>query len=291
MMRTKSIAKFLAVMTAAALSAGVLASCGDKGADNDAITIITRESGSGTRGAFVELFEIEEKDADGNKVDKTTDDAVTQKSTSAVITQVSGDENAIGYISLGALNDTVKALKIDGAEATAENVKSGTYKVSRNFNIVTKDTVSDAAQDFMNYILSQEGQQVVTDNKYIAVSDTAAAFTSTKPTGKVVLVGSTSVSPLMAKLKEAYNVINPDLTIEVQEIDSTAGVKAAIEGTCDIGMASRELKDTETGVKATAIAIDGIAIIVNKDNETDEMSAENVKKIYTGEVENWSDIK
>ncbi len=291
MMRTKSIAKFLAVMTAAALSAGVLASCGDKGADNDAITIITRESGSGTRGAFVELFEIEEKDADGNKVDKTTDDAVTQKSTSAVITQVSGDENAIGYISLGALNDTVKALKIDGAEATAENVKSGTYKVSRNFNIVTKDTVSDAAQDFMNYILSQEGQQVVTDNKYIAVSDTAAAFTSTKPTGKVVLVGSTSVSPLMEKLKEAYNVINPDLTIEVQEIDSTAGVKAAIEGTCDIGMASRELKDTETGVKATAIAIDGIAIIVNKDNETDEMSAENVKKIYTGEVENWSDIK
>lgn len=255
------------------------------------ISVYSREDGSGTRGAFVELFGIEEKDASGEKVDMTTTSASITNSTSVMMTSVSGDERGIGYISLGSLNDTVKALKIDGAEATAENVKSGTYKIARPFNIATKDGASDVTQDFIDFIMSAEGQKVVEDSGYIAIDDATDSYTASGKSGKVVVAGSSSISPVMEKLSEAYKALNPDVTIEVQTSDSTTGMNMATEGTCDIGMASRELKDSEIsgGLKPTVIAQDGIAVIVNKGASIDELSSEQVKAIYTGEVVKWED--
>ena len=253
------------------------------------VSVYSREDGSGTRGAFIELFGIEEKDANGDKVDLTTPTAAITNSTSVMMTSVAGDANAIGYISLGSLN-TVKALSIDGAEATAENVKSGTYKVARPFNIVTKDGVSDVAQDFIDYIMSSDGQKVVEENGCISVADNADSYKASGKSGKIVIAGSSSVTPVMEKLAEAYKALNPDVAIEVNQSDSTTGVNMATEGTCDIGMVSRELKDSESGVKATVIAQDGIAVIVNPDASIDELTSDQVKGIYTGELTTWEDV-
>lgn len=254
------------------------------------VSVYSREDGSGTRGAFIELFGIEEKDANGDKVDLTTPTAAITNSTSVMMTSVAGDANAIGYISLGSLNNTVKALSIDGAEATAENVKSGTYKVARPFNIVTKDGVSDVAQDFIDYIMSSDGQKVVEENGCISVADNAGSYKASGKSGKIVIAGSSSVTPVMEKLAEAYKALNPDVAIEVNQSDSTTGVNMATEGTCDIGMLSRELKDSESGVKATVIAQDGIAVIVNPDASIDELTSDQVKGIYTGELTTWEDV-
>ena len=254
------------------------------------VSVYSREDGSGTRGAFIELFGIEEKDANGDKVDLTTPTAAITNSTSVMMTSVAGDANAIGYISLGSLNNTVKALSIDGAEATAENVKSGTYKVARPFNIVTKDGVSDVAQDFIDYIMSSGGQKVVEENGCISVADNADSYKASGKSGKIVIAGSSSVTPVMEKLAEAYKALNPDVAIEVNQSDSTTGVNMATEGTCDIGMVSRELKDSESGVKATVIAQDGIAVIVNPDASIDELTSDQVKGIYTGELTTWEDV-
>ena len=286
--------KVLATVLSAVMIAGCLTGCGSSSGDSagtgtgdnsgsefdssKAITVVSREDGSGTRGAFIELFGIEEKDADGNKVDNTTEDASVTNNTSVMMSTVAGNEYAIGYISLGSLNDSVKAVKIDGNEATVDNIKSGTYKISRPFNIVTKDGLSDVAQDFIDYILSSDGQGVIEKNGYIKNSDNGA-YAGSKPKGKVVVAGSSSVSPVAE--------------IEIQTSDSTTGVESAISGICDIGMASRELKDTETsqGVKATAIALDGIAVVVNKANPVDDISTDTVKGIYTGDITSWADVK
>ena len=261
-------------------------------APSGAIDVISREDGSGTRGAFVELFGIEEE-KDGEKVDMTTQEASITNNTDVMLTTVAGDENSIGYVSLGSLNDTVKAVKIDGAEATAENVADDTYKVARPFNIVTGDKLSDAAQDFENYIMSADGQKIIQDNGYIKADEKAPAYKSNGAKGKVVVGGSSSVTPVMEKLKEAYAKVNKDVTVEVQQSDSTTGVTNAIEGTCDIGMASRDLADSEAkkGVKATVIAKDGIAVIVNKDSKVDELTSAQVKDIYTGKTTKWADVK
>ncbi len=254
------------------------------------VSVSSREDGSGTRGAFVELMGIEEKDASGEKVDMTTTSAAITNSTSVMMTSVAGDENGIGYISLGSLNDTVKALKVDGAEATPDNVKSGDYKVARPFNIVTKDGLSDVAQDFVDFIMSSDGQKIVEEEGYISVAESAAAYAGSGQSGKIVIAGSSSVTPVMEKLAEAYKAINSGVTIEVNQSDSTTGVNMATEGTCDIGMVSRELKDSETGVTPTVIAQDGIAIIVNNASTVDGLSSEQVKGIYTGEIANWEDV-
>ena len=223
------------------------------------ITICSREDGSGTRGAFVELFGIEEE-VDGQKVDMTTPDAKITNSTSVMMTTVEGDVNAIGYISLGSLNDSVTALKIDGAEATAENIENGTYKVVRPFNIATKEGLSEAATDFMNFIMSQEGQAVVEENGYIPVAD-VEAFSGGTASGDVVVAGSSSVTPVMEKLKEAYAEVNPNVNIEVQQSDSTTGMQSAIDGLCDIGMASRELKEEEAAaLTSLGIEIDRLSV-------------------------------
>lgn len=284
--------KGLAVAMAALLGVATMGTTAMAAASGD-ITICSREDGSGTRGAFIELFGIEEKDADGNKVDNTTEAAKITNSTSVMLSTVAQDENAIGYVSLGSLDDSVTAVKIDGAEATAENIESGDYKVVRPFNIATKDDVSEAAQDFITYIMSADGQKIIQDNGYIKADEKAPAYKSNGAKGKVVVGGSSSVTPVMEKLKEAYAKANKDVTVEVQQSDSTTGVTNAIEGTCDIGMASRDLADSEAkkGVKATVIAKDGIAVIVNKDSKVDELTSAQVKDIYTGKTTKWADIK
>ena len=285
---------------------GTMVACGSSGsASNDSktgsagsssksqtITVVSREDGSGTRGAFIELFGIEEKDASGKKVDNTTDDATITNSTEVMMTTVAGDEAAIGYTSLGALNSSIKALKVDGAEATAANVKSGTYKISRPFNIATKGTVSEVTQDFINYILSEDGQKIVESNGYISQGN-SVSFTSNGASVKLVFAVSSSVTPVMQKLLEAYQKVNTGAKIELQENDSTTGMTAAIDGTCDIGMASRELKDSEksAGLTNQVIALDGIAVIVNNKNSASNITSEQVKAIFTGETTDWSNVK
>ena len=253
------------------------------------ISVVTREEGSGTRDAFTELTGVLVKDGD-NKTDNTTTSAVTINSTEAVITNVKDNEAAIGYISLGSLNDTVKALKIGGVEATADNVKSGDYAVSRPFNIAYKGELSDVAQDFVDYIMSSDGQKIVSDNGYVTVSENAA-YSGKKPSGKISVAGSSSVSPVMEKLAEAYQKVNTNAKVEIQTSDSSAGMQSAMGGTCDIGMASRDLKDEEkSALKVETIAKDGIAVIVNNANTCADLTLDQVKSIYTGETTVWSDI-
>lgn len=253
------------------------------------ISVVTREEGSGTRDAFTELTGVLVKDG-SNKTDNTTTSAVTINSTEAVITNVKDNEAAIGYISLGSLNDTVKALKIGGVEATADNVKSGDYAVSRPFNIAYKGELSGVAQDFVDYIMSSDGQKIVSDNGYVTVAENAA-YSGKKPSGKISVAGSSSVSPVMEKLAEAYQKVNTNAKVEIQTSDSSAGMQSAMGGTCDIGMASRDLKDEEkSALKVETIAKDGIAVIVNNANTCDDLTLDQVKSIYTGETTVWSDI-
>ncbi|MBQ3584777.1 MAG: substrate-binding domain-containing protein [Lachnospiraceae bacterium] len=293
--------KKLAVLAmSAAMAVSCMTGCGNSSSDGDSskkfdasneITVVSREDGSGTRGAFIELFGVEQKDENGEKVDYTTTEAIITNSTSVMMTTVAGDLYGIGYISLGSLNDTVKAIKIDGAEAIVENIKNGSYEISRPFNIATKEDISEVAQDFVDFIMSADGQQVIEDNGYISVSD-AAAYAGNKPKGKIVVEGSSSVTPVMEKLKEAYLAVNTNAEIEIQESDSTTGMTSTIEGICDIGMASRELKDSETaeGISGTTIAMDGIAVIVNNNSTVEDLASEDVMKIFTGEVTKWSDV-
>ena len=261
------------------------------GSMEGSIDVISREDGSGTRGAFIELFGVEQKDASGEKVDYTTDDAEITNSTEVMITSVAGDKQAIGYISLGSLNDSVKALKIDGAAATVDDIKDGTYKIARPFNIVTTGEVSDVAQDFINFIFSEEGQKVVEDNGYISQGN-QGAYTASGKSGKVTVAGSSSVTPVMEKLAEAYKAQNSEVTVEVQQSDSTTGVTSALEGVCDIGMASRDLKEEEIakGAQGQVIAMDGIAVVVNNENPVDDLSSGQVKDIYVGDTTDWSDL-
>ncbi|MBS5663892.1 MAG: extracellular solute-binding protein [Roseburia sp.] len=302
MRKRKLLAIAMSVMCTAALMTGCGSSNGasssdagsgsDSGSASQPISVVSREDGSGTRGAFVELTGVEEKDADGNKTDNTTADAIISNSTEIMMTTVSGDEYAIGYSSTGSLNDTVKALNVDGVEPTAQNIKDGKYSLSRPFNIATKGTPGKLAQDFIDYILSEEGQKVVEDNGYIASVDDAKAFKSSGESGKLVVAGSSSVTPVMEKLAEAYKAVNKKAEIEIQESDSTTGMTAAADGTCDIGMASRELEDSEKdkGLTSQAIALDGIAVIVNTQNTRTEITTDMVKKIFTGEVTDWNDV-
>lgn len=253
------------------------------------ITVVSREDGSGTRGAFIELFGVEVKGDDGSRKDMTTKEAIIAKQTDVMMTNVVGDNYAIGYISLGSLNDTVKAVEIEGVIPTPENVKSGSYTVSRPFNIATKGEPTGLAKDFIDYIMSADGQAVV-GSSYIAVNDDAPAYAG-GASGKIVVAGSSSVTPIMEKLKEAYIAINADATIEIQMSDSSAGITGVIDGTCDIGMASRDLKDSELEkLTSTQIALDGIAVIVNHANPQTNLTAEQVRAIFTGELLKWSEI-
>ena len=301
----KKSRKAVALALSVLLAMGALAGCGgsgsesgdasNSGAASQEISVVSREDGSGTRGAFVELTGVEEKDADGNKVDNTTPDAIISNSTSTVMTTVAGNEASIGYISLGSLNDTVKGVKVDDVEPTAENINNGTYKLSRPVNIVTKGEVtetSEAAQDFINFIMSKEGQTIVSEEGYISVGSDSS-YTASGLTGTVTLAGSTSVAPVMDKIAEKYMELNEGVTIEIQQSGSGAGITSTIEGVCDIGMSSRELKENEIaeGVAATKIAMDGIAVIVNVDNTVEDLTSEQIKDIFVGKTTKWSEVQ
>lgn len=300
----KTSGKYVALFMTTALSLSMLTGCGSgnapagSSAENTSefdtareINVLTREEGSGTRGAFIELFGIEQKDEAGEKVDYTTDNAAVTNSTSVMMTTVAGDTYAIGYISLGSLNDTVKALQIDGVDATVENIKSGDYKIARPFNIATKEGLSETAQDFIDFIMSADGQAVIEENGYISVAE-AEPYGGSMEAGEIVVAGSSSVTPVMEKLKEAYLAKNPGVSVEIQQSDSSTGMADAIDGTCDIGMASRDLKDSETeqGLTATVIAMDGIAVIVNQDCPVAGLTSGQVKDIFTGDAAGWNDI-
>ena len=303
---TKNMKRFGAAALSGMLLMGALAGCGSSSSTSETteegsgaapaavsgvIDVVSREDGSGTRGAFIELFGIEVKDENGNKTDRTTPDAIIANQTEVMMQNVAGDKNAIGYASLGSVDDSIKVLSIDGTEASAENVLNGSYKISRPFNIATKGDLSDATQDFINYILSAEGQKVINDNGYIQIDDKAEAFQSNGATGEITVAGSSSVTPVMEKLKEAYEEVNSGVSITIQESDSTTGMTSAMEGVCDIGMASRELSEEEAAeLTPVKIALDGIAVIVNPENALNDLSAEQVCSIFTGEITDWSEL-
>lgn len=288
--------KIIMLLLSVAMLAMLFTGCSQNGGggqsfdESKSITVVSREDGSGTRGAFIELFGIEVKSDDGSKKDMTTKSAVIANQTGVMLTNIQNDMNSIGYVSLGSLNDSVKALSINGIEATTENVKNGTYQIARPFMIATKADVSELTQDFIDFILSKEGQEIVSGS-YIAIADNAPAYSGSKPQGKITIAGSSSVTPVMEKLQEAYLAINTNAKIEIQASDSSAGMSAAMDGTCDIGMASRDLKDSEKEqLTDTAIALDGIAVIVNAKNPLSNLTSEQVKGVFTGEITTWSGL-
>ena len=257
---------------------------------NKPINVISREEGSGTRSAFVELTGVEQKVND-KKVDMTTEDAQITNNTAVMLTTVAGDSYAIGYVSLGSMNESVKAVSVAGIQATAENVANGSYAIARPFNIAYRnDAITDLGMDFIAYIMSAEGQSIVADNGYVA-ADGENAYAGSKPQGKLVIAGSSSVSPVMEKLAEAYQALNADAEIEIQTSDSTTGMTAAMDGSCEIGMASRALKEAEAAeLTGVTIAMDGIAVIVNHENPANDLSVEQIGAIYTGDVMNWDEL-
>lgn len=285
--------KILALTLCVVMAIAVFTGCGNNNADSKTdgapITVISREDGSGTRGAFTELMGIMVDD-----VDNTTTSAEISQSTSVVLTTVAGNKNSIGYVSLGSLNDTVKAVKVDGVDATVENIKGGSYAVSRPFLVVTNDKLTDVSKDFIKFILSKQGQDIIAEEGYITIDDNAAEYETQKGIkGKIVLAGSTSVSPVMQKLADAYKEIYSDVTLEIQQTGSGAGITSTIEGACDIGMSSRDLKPEETaeGIEGTTIAMDGIGVVVNNENSVEDLTSEQIRQIFTGEVTDWSQVK
>lgn len=290
----KTIYAVLSAITLAVLGGTLFAAPKkNKNFGKKSVVLISREEGSGTRGAFVELFGIEMKNAEGKKVDFTSEEADITNSTEVMLTSVAGNKYAIGYVSLGSLNKTVKALKIEGVSPSVSSIKNGTYKISRPFNIVTKQTgLSENASDFIRFILSSDGQAIVEANGYISATQNPA-YIATGKKGKITVAGSSSVTPVMEKLAEAYEKLNPEIKIEVQMSDSTTGVNSTLNGVCEIGMASRELKDSEKakGALQIKIAIDGIAVIINKENPTESASIQSVKDLYIGTISKWGDVK
>ena len=292
-MEEMKMKKILALTLCVVMAAAVFTGCGSKSSNGEAdgapITVISREDGSGTRCAFTELMGIMVDD-----VDNTTTSAEISQSTSVVLTTVAGNKNSIGYLSLGSLNDTVKAVKVDGVDATVENIKGGSYAVSRPFLVVTNDKLTDVSKDFIKFILSKQGQDIIAEEGYITIDDNAADYETQKGiSGKIVLAGSTSVSPVMQKLADAYKAIYSDVTLEIQQTGSGAGITSTIEGACDIGMSSRDLKPEETaeGIEGTTIAMDGIAVVVNNENSVEDLTSEQIRQIFTGEVTDWSQVK
>ena len=291
-MKKIDVKKLVGIAVSACVIFSAFTSCTEeKWNKNSSINVLSREDGSGTRGAFIELFGVEKKNAQGKKVDYTTDEASITNSTAVMLTTVAGNKYAIGYVSLGSLSSSVKAVKIDGVSATVDNINNGSYKIARPFNVAVRNNLSNAAQDFLNYILSSDGQAIIAANKYIKVPATNS-YNASGISGKIVVAGSSSVSPVMEKLIEAYKALNPSVQIELQTSDSTTGVINAIDGTCDIGMASRALKDSEKekGVREVTIAIDGIAVIINNDNPVESLKKSDVEGIFTGKINSWSEL-
>lgn len=272
--------RVFAILAACCVLSTSLSACGS----GSSISVITREDGSGTRSAFIELCGIE---TDGT--DNTVATAEVTNSTAVMLTTVAGNANAIGYVSMGSLDDSVKALSIEGIAANTDNVANGSYAISRPFNLVLPENgLSDAAQDFYNYILSTDAATVISEEGYIPVSD--GSYTAADVSGSITVAGSSSVTPLMTRLKETYASVNPNVNVDIQQSDSTTGVTSTQEGICDIGMASRELAADETGVTSTVLAMDGIAVIVNTENNLENLTLEQIRQVYTGDVTTWGEL-
>ncbi len=262
------------------------------GSDFDAsttINVVSREDGSGTRDAFTEITGVLVEEGDTEQ-DQTYQGATIQNSTNGVMQSVGSDTYAIGYISLGSVDDTVKAINVDGVEPTGENVASGDYAIARPFNIAYSGELSEAAQDFWNFVFSQEGQAIVEEQGYIESPDaTGEPFEANEnASGSISVVGSTSVTPVMEALSEAYP---GDAQVDITSNGSSAGMTAAIDGSADIGMASRELDEEEQGtLESQAVAMDGIAVIVNNENTTEDLALEEIRQIFTGEITTWDEL-
>ena len=287
----RNMAFCLAVMLALGLSAcgGGQGQQDGKDADNgQEITVVSREDGAGTRDAFVEVTGVKK---DG--IDRTADTAEITNSTSVVIQSVAGNKNAIGYISMGAMSESVKPVKVNGVEASADSVKSGDYDLQRPFHIVTKGKLSKLAQDFVDFIMSADGQSVIEEEGYIAINNEAEDYQAKNLSGSITLAGSTSVAPVMEVLADRYKKQNPGVSIEIQQTGSGAGIQSTIEGVCDIGMASRQLveEEKERGIDAKEIALDGIAVIVNKENKLENLAMEEIRQIFTGKITSWDDVR
>ena len=279
----------------------LLAACGsdDAATDNGSaagdfdvatdIHVITREDGSGTRGAFSEIANIVDENGD----DAITQSATVQNGTSAVMQGVAGDVYAIGYISLGSLDNSVKAVNVNGIEATPENIMSGDYEVARNFNVAYGGELSEVAQDFWDFMFSAQAQELVAEEGYVSVDTEATEYEAKALAGDITIVGSTSVQPIMERMAQAYREYNPDVVIDITAPGSGAGVTAAIDGTADIGMASRELSDEEQAQlsETAAIAVDGIAVILHLDNITEDLSLEDISGIYSGDITTWDAVQ
>lgn len=298
-MNKRLIGTLLAGVLATSLLAGCMGNtqtqtetdtAAEASAPSGTISVVSREDGSGTRGAFVELTGVQSEE-NGNKVDNTTPDAIIANQTEVMMQNVSSDANAIGYSSMGSLNDSIKAVQIDGVDANTDNVLSGDYSLSRPFNIVLNGDAEGVAADFIKFILSKDGQQVVQDAGYIQIDSEAEAFESDGSKGEITVAGSSSVSPVMEKLKEAYEAINADAKVTIETSDSTTGINSTAEGICDIGMASRDLSDDEAeNLESMQIALDGIAVIVNPENAVENLTTEQVRQIFTGEITDWADV-
>ena len=298
-MNKRLIVTLLAGVLATSLLAGCMGNtqtqtetdtAAEASAPSGTISVVSREDGSGTRGAFVELTGVQSEE-NGNKVDNTTPDAIIANQTEVMMQNVSSDANAIGYSSMGSLNDSIKAVQIDGVDANTDNVLSGDYSLSRPFNIVLNGDAEGVAADFIKFILSKDGQQVVQDAGYIQIDSEAEAFESDGSKGEITVAGSSSVSPVMEKLKEAYEAINADAKVTIETSDSTTGINSTAEGICDIGMASRDLSDEEAAnLESMQIALDGIAVIVNPENAVENLTTEQVRQIFTGEITDWADV-
>lgn len=297
-MHLKSLSKLVLSLGAV----GILAACDSEVADEGTATdsevageiiVVSREDGSGTRGAFTEITGVLAEDENGEETDQTYLEAVIQNGTEGVLSTVSGDSNSIGYVSLGSLNDTVRGLPIDGVEPTNETVQDGSFPISRNFNIAWGGDLSEVAQDFIDYILSAEGQAIAVEEGYVEYVTGAEAYAGDgSQTGNISVVGSTSVTPLMEVLAEEYSKLNEGVQIDITSNGSSAGMTAAMDGTADIGMASRDLKEEEEAeLESTPIAVDGIAVIVNKSNNIESLTLEQVRQIFTGEITEWEEVQ
>ncbi|MBP2026204.1 substrate-binding domain-containing protein [Peptoniphilus stercorisuis] len=278
--------KLFLVSSVLVLSLSLVACGGNK---DEKINVVTREQGSGTRTAFTEITGILAKDENGEEIDNTYEEAIVQNSTDAVMTTVAGDESAIGYISLGSLNDTVKALNVNGVVASAEDIKDGSYEIARNFNIVYKDGISDEVEDFLKFMTSDIGQKIVAEEGYVGESSTGE-YTPINNSASITIAGSTSVNPLMEKLVERYKKYNPDFNANIQATGSSAGIKSVLDDSAELGMSSRELKDSEKDLNVEVVAIDGIAVIVNNNSKIDDLKLESIKDIFEGKIQNWTDL-
>lgn len=252
------------------------------------IHLYTRELGSGTRSAFTSVTHLTDENGD----DILSPKATVQNSTSATMQAVESDSHGISYISLGSLNSSVKAVSIDGIEPTSENIQNGDYQLIRNFNVTYGQELSEVAQDFWNFMFSAQAQELVAEDGYVPVNSNAPEYKPAGLSGKISIVGSTSVEPTIQRFSEVYKKLNPNVTIDITAPGSGAGITSAIDGSADIGMSSREPDEDEAAqlMETSPIAIDGIVVIVNNNNPLENLEIQEIQGIYLEYLKTWNEV-